>query len=316
VRGLLIVNPKATSTNERARRAIAATLRHEIDLEVETTTSRGHATELARSAAADGVDVVVVLGGDGTINEVVNGLLGPEPPSADELPLLALLPGGHANVLAGALGLERDPQKAAHEAVRLLSAGSIRTIGLGTAGSRWFTFNAGLGIDAEVVATVEDLRHRGLAASSATYVAGAVKTWVSTQRWSGPMAIDVEGNDGTLQQLDGVVFAIVQNTAPWTMLGERPLQASPGAHLDRGLDLVALASLSTPTTVRTLGSMLIGKGVVDGPDTTVVQDLRRIRIRSSRPMPLQVDGDLLGETDDLVLESHERALRVLSRPEV
>ena len=111
-----------------------------------------------------------------------------------------------------------------------------------------------------------------------------------------------------------MVFAIIQNTAPWTMLGERPLHASPAADLDRGLDLVALATLSTPTTMRALGSMLTGKGVVDGPDTSVVTDLDRIRIRSSRPMPLQVDGDLLGETDDITFRSVPHALRVLADP--
>ena len=311
----MIVNPNATSTNDRTRRTITTTLRHELDLEIATTKERGHATELARQAVHEGVDYVVVLGGDGTVNEVVNGMLGDEPPPADELPILALVPGGHANVLANALGIARDPLKAATQVVDLIRNERITTIGLGKAHARWFTFNAGLGIDAEVVATVEDLRDRGLAASSAAYVAGVVKTWVSTERWSGPMAIDAEHSDGRVEQLDGVVFAIIQNTAPWTMLGERPLQASPGARLDRGLDLVALASLSTPTTVRTLGSMLTSKGVVDGPDTSVVPDLRRLRIRSSRPVPLQVDGDLLGETADLTLTSVPNALRVLADPQ-
>jgi len=314
MRALVIVNPNATSTNERARRTISATLRHELDLEVETTKERGHASELAAQAVTNGVDLLLVLGGDGTVNEVVNGMLGQHPRPASELPILGLIPGGHANVLASALGIVRDPVKAAHQVIELVRADSVRTIGLGRADDRWFTFNAGLGIDAEVVATVEDLRDRGLAASSAAYVAGVVKSWVSTERWSGPMVIDAEHADGSVQQLDGVVFAIIQNTAPWTMLGERALQASPTAALDRGLDLVAMASLSTPTTVRALGSMLIGKGIIDGPDTTVISDLTGIRIRSSRPMPLQVDGDLLGETADLRLVSVPKALRVLAEP--
>ena len=159
MRALLVVNPKATTTTERGRDVLVRALRSEVDLAVEYTQRRGHAAELAPRAASDGYDVVVTLGGDGTVNEVVNGLLrdGPGP----TVPALAVVPGGSTNVFARALGLPKDWTEGTGVILEALHTGRVRTVGLGRADDRYFTFCAGLGLDAEVVRKVERARLRG-----------------------------------------------------------------------------------------------------------------------------------------------------------
>lgn len=145
---MLIANPKATSTSRRARDILMRAFTGDLDLVLAETGHRGHATELARQAAVDGYDVVIALGGDGTVNEAVNGLLA-EGPSPD-LPALAVLPSGSANVFARALGLPDDPIGSTRAVLEALRAGRHRTVGLGTArhpggAERYFTFCAGWG---------------------------------------------------------------------------------------------------------------------------------------------------------------------------
>src|SRR5688572_16073193 len=143
-RSLLVVNPSATTTTPRTRDVLIAALSRDLDVEVVTTQGRGHATEVAHKASADGVDLVIALGGDGTINEVVNGLLAdaPEHRPADSVPALGIVPGGSANVLARTLGLPRDPVEATGALLAAIRDETSRQIGLGRVGERWFTFSA------------------------------------------------------------------------------------------------------------------------------------------------------------------------------
>src|SRR5438552_15047920 len=159
MRALLVVNHKATTTSGRVRDVLVQALRSQVDLRVVHTERRGHAAALAEQAAADGLDVVVALGGDGTVNEVVNGLLAHGVPETG--PALAVVPGGSTNVFARALGLPGDWVEATGVLLEALRANRYRLIGLGRADDRYFTFCAGLGLDAEVVARVERARHHG-----------------------------------------------------------------------------------------------------------------------------------------------------------
>ncbi len=157
------MNPNATTASAAARTVLTSALSSRLDLTVAHTDRRGHATELAEAARRDGMDLVVVLGGDGTLNEVVNGLLGP-PAQHDDArgthrPALAVVPGGSANVFAKALGISTDPIEATEQLLEAITAGHRRSLGLGHTEDRWFLLNAGLGWDAEVVHTVEG--HRG-----------------------------------------------------------------------------------------------------------------------------------------------------------
>jgi len=161
VRALLIVNPHATSTTPLRRDVIASALSSAVELDVVQTRYRGHATGLAAQARNDGFGLVLTLGGDGTVNEAVNGILGDAAASAalggtaDDIPALAALPGGNANVFTRAAGLPADPVDATGQVLQALAEGRYRRVGLGLAGDRYFTFHAGLGLDAEVVRAVD-----------------------------------------------------------------------------------------------------------------------------------------------------------------
>src|SRR5438046_8401837 len=145
MRALLVVNHKATTTSGRVRDVLVQALRSVVDLDVTHTRERGHAASLAERAAADGVDVVVVLGGDGTVNEVVNGLLAHGIPGHG--PALAVVPGGSTNVFARALGLPADWVEATGVLLEALRDGRYRTIGLGRADGRYVPRLAGGGVE-------------------------------------------------------------------------------------------------------------------------------------------------------------------------
>jgi len=306
VRALLIVNPHATTTTKVRRDVIVHALASELDLEVVQTRYRGHASSVAAAAARDGYDLVLTLGGDGTVNEAVNGLLEAHPPPG--APLLAALPGGNANVFARALGLPADPVDATGQILASLLDGRSRTIGLGLADGRYFCFNAGLGLDAEVVRVVEGLRARGQTLSAALYVWTAARQFLSVTNRREP-ALTLE-RDGT-PAMDALFLGIVSNTSPWTYLGQRPVNASPKAGFDTGLDLFALRRLSTLGTLNALRQMLGRDGGPAGRYVVNLHDQPALTFRASRPVAFQVDGEYMGEREHVILRSIPNALRVL-----
>jgi diacylglycerol kinase family enzyme len=314
VRALLIVNPRATSTTPLRRDVIARALASAVDLAVMETRYRGHAARLAATAVEAGHGLVLTLGGDGTVNEAVNGIVGAR--RADRggtgpagLPVFAPLPGGSANVFTRALGLPADPVDAAGQIISSLSAGRERSIGLGLAGDRYFTFNAGLGLDAEVVRAVEALRALGRPATPLLYVRMALRQYYRiTDRRHPALRIDRDGQPGV-----GPLFlGIVSNTAPWTYVGRRPVHASPQARFDSGLDVLALRSLRTPGTLRTLRQMLSGSDRPPrGRHVISLHDEAALTIRADRPVAFQVDGEYVGEREQVAFRSVPDALRVI-----
>src|SRR5439155_5395233 len=187
MRALLLVNPKATTTSARTRDVLVRALRTEVDLRVEYTRRRNHATTLAAEAARDGLELVVTLGGDGTVNEAVNGLM-TVGDSAEERPALAVVPGGSANVFARALGLPKDWTEGTGVILEALREGRTRAIGLGRADDRYFTFFGGLGIDAEVVRRVERARLRGRTSTPWLYLRTTVTQYfLETERRNPPL---------------------------------------------------------------------------------------------------------------------------------
>ena len=308
MRALLIVNPYATSTTAVRREVITHALASELDLDVVQTRYRGHAAHVAEGAAREGFGLVLTLGGDGTVNEVVNGILRARPPGADGAPLLAALPGGSANVFIRALGLPVDPVDATGRILRSLPAGRTRTIGLGLAdGSRYFCFNAGLGIDAEVVRVVEGLRARGRGASAALYVRTTVRQFTTvTNRREPALTLERDGQPA----MDGLFLGIVSNASPWTYLGQRPVNASPRAGFDTGLDLFAMRRLGTLRTLNVVRQML-GDGGPAGRHIVSLHDQDALTFRAARPVAFQVDGEYVGEREQVMLRSIPNALRVL-----
>ncbi|HLV57886.1 MAG TPA: diacylglycerol kinase family protein [Natronosporangium sp.] len=302
MRALLVVNPNATTTSERSRSVLVRALRSEVTLDVAYTRARGHATALATDAVAAGFGLVVAHGGDGTVNEVVNGLMAA--PVTDR-PALAVVPGGSTNVFARALGLPADWGEAVGAILEALRDSRGRTVGLGLADGRYFTFCAGLGIDAAVVRRVERARSHGRTSSPALYVrATAGQLLVGANR----STLTVDAPDAKDEAFAAV---IVQNTAPWTYLWGRPVHLSPEASFDRGLDVVALRRARSPAVARLLARMVVGRPVPRSRQLMCWQDLDQITVRSTGPVPFQLDGEYLGEREEVRISASPSALRVL-----
>jgi diacylglycerol kinase family enzyme len=342
VRALLIVNPHATSTTRGRRDVIVRALASAVDLEVVQTRYRGDATRLAATAASDKFGLVMTLGGDGTVNEAVNGLLGgtawawtprsvdpaqpaetcaapssddgdqpgsTQPPDASDLPALAALPGGNANVFTRSLHLPTDPVDATSRLIEDLAAGNERCIGLGTANGRYFTFNAGLGLDAEVVRAVEGRRAHGRTLTPALYFRTALRQYYQVTDRRHP-AITMREPTGLVA--GPVYLCIVSNSAPWTYLGRRPVNTNPDASFDTGLDLLAFRHMGTIGTMRTLRQMLVERdGPPRGRSVVAGHDLAEIRLAADRPVAFQLDGEYMGEVEEVRLRSVPYALRVI-----
>ena len=304
MRALLVVNPMATATTPAVRDVLAHALASEIKLDIVQTEARGHATSLARQAVLDGLDVVVALGGDGTVNEVVNGLLSQGPMTG--IPALAVVPGGNANVFARALGLPASPVEATSHLLEALAQGRRRSVGLGLADDRWFTFCAGMGMDASVVRRVERKRADGRRASPALYVRQGLKQFFLSERRTLTMVAHPEHGEP-----EPIGLALVCNTTPWTFLGPRPVVPCPEASFDTGLDLFALRRLGTFTTLRHLRQILSSHPRPRGRAVLGLHDQAGFRLTADRPTPLQVDGDDLGDRTEVVFRSVPRALDVV-----
>ena len=301
---LLLVNESASSVTPRSRVVIQKALAADHDVTLAETSRRGHATRLAQGAAADGVDVVVVLGGDGTLNEAANGL-------ARTACALAPLPGGSTNVFARTVGLPNDPIEATGVLLDALARRSIRRVGLGSVNGRYFLFHTGVGFDAAVVEQVE--RRAGLKryAGQPLFVFAGFDTWIRHYDRSRPR-FAVHHADGAV--IDDAYLTIVLNTNPYTYLGNRPLNLAPEATLDRGLASVTLRTMAFARTMRIIASAF-GSGAVLRRSRWVDHrtDLEALTVRAYGPVPYQVDGDHLGDTEQLDFR-HEPAVLDLVLP--
>ncbi|MFV2021264.1 diacylglycerol/lipid kinase family protein [Micromonospora sp. LOL_023] len=315
MRALLVVNPKATTTSERTRDVIVRALRSQVDLSVEYTRRRGHAVALARQAARDGFDVVVTLGGDGTVNEAVNGLMTSAPAldqlpdsAADRLPALAVVPGGSTNVFARAVGLPPQWPEATSVLLEGMRTGRFRRIGLGRADDRYFTFCAGLGLDAAVIRQVERARLRGSKSTVGLYLRSTVSEFfIGMDRRHPALRLDRPG-EPTEENLATVV---IQNTAPWTYLGDRAINPNPEASFDLGLDVMAVRRLRVPSTTRTLAQVSARRPDPRGRQIRRLHDLSEFTISATRPLAFQLDGDYLGERLKVRFTAIQSALRVV-----
>lgn len=310
-----MVNPKATTTSERARDVLVRALRSEVDLSVRYTRRRGHAMDLAREAAEEGVDLVVSLGGDGTVNEVVNGLMAAEPPTfrtgdtpAERLPAMATVPGGSTNVFARALGLPREWPEGTSMILEGLRLGRSRTIGLGRADDRYFTFCGGFGIDAAVIRRVEQARKRGRVSTPALYFRStAAQYFVGSDRRHPAITLERPGEPAEAE----LATVIIQNTAPWTYLGEREINPNPEASFDLGLDVLAMRQLKVASTALTVTQFFSRTPDPHGKQVLRLHDVAEFTLLSARPQPFQLDGDYLGEREKVRFTSVPAALRVI-----
>ena len=312
MRGLLVVNPRATTTSPRVIDVIVHALSDEVNLDVTVTTHKGHGILLGEAARQQGLDVVVTLGGDGVVNEVVNGILSSD--GGGPVPLLATVPGGSGNVFARALGLPTDAVEATGLILERLRTGGSRVIGLGTANDRWFVANAGLGLDAEIIAAMEGQRKAGHAATPTRYLRTALDQYLRRTDRKEPALTLTRGAraDHPAERLPGVFAAVVQNTSPWTFFGTWPINPCPDASFDAGLDLFAIRRMHLPTglivTRRLLTSRAGGSargGIVSWHDQS------EFTLTAQRPIDFQIDGEGMGAVTEVVFRSHPRALRVV-----
>jgi diacylglycerol kinase family enzyme len=303
VRGLLIVNRHATSMTATVTDLAVRSLAGLVDLDVERTQYRGHARELAAESDAD---LVIVHGGDGSINEAVNGIMS----RTNGRPQVAVIPGGGANVLARALGLPLDAAAAIRQLREALAAGRHRTIGLGRAADRYFTFSAGLGIDAEVVREVDRMRAQGRRESVALFLRAMVRQYYrGTDRHRPALRLERDGEP----PINGLFMTIITNRSPWTYFRGRPLLPVPNPDFNSGLDLLALRRIRLTTILNAVGQMLyVRSRPAHGRDMLSVLGSESLTLRSARPIALQADGEYLGETEAVTFEFVPHALRIVA----
>ena len=299
---LLLVNSSASSVTARARVVIQKALSADHEVTLAETTRRGHATRLAMGAAATGTDVVVVLGGDGTLNEAANGLAGTET-------ALAPLPGGSTNVFARQLLLPDDPTEATGVLLDALERGSIRSVGLGNVNGRYYLFHVGVGYDAAVVEQVERRAALKRYAGHALFAYAAFDTWFRHYDRTKPH-FSVHFPDGSV--VDDAYLTIVLNTNPYTYLGNRPFDLAPEATLDRGLVAVSFRTLKTGRFLPLLASALsTGARMRRSKAVDYRTDVTALTVRGFGPVPYQVDGDYLGDIETLEFRHDPDVLRLV-----
>jgi diacylglycerol kinase family enzyme len=303
-RMLVIVNPYATTVSDRLKNLVVYALRGRYEVTAVDTEARDHATELCREAAAEGYDVVVAFGGDGTVNEAANGLVGSRTP-------LSCLPGGRTNVYCRMLGIPTDVVDATEHLLGLAHDWHPRPVDVGVVNDRYFLFSAGVGLDASVVAQVDAHPRLKARLGEWYYAWTGIRTFNRHYLFRPPrLEADLGG-----ERVAGVT-AIIQSGDPYTYFGERAVHMGEGATLHSGdlsgIVLKRASPIDIPTiTWRALSSRFrIARHRRVHPFTGL-QGLQVVS-RDERPLPLQVDGDYIGEVKEAVFASRSDAMLVLA----
>jgi diacylglycerol kinase family enzyme len=293
----------------RERDVLAHSLGSETGLEIAETEHRGHAAALACRAMRNGTDVVVALGGDGTVNEVINGLLTDGVHSG--VPALGVVPAGSTNVFVRALGIPNDPIEATGALLESLRTGARRAVSLGVADDRYFCFAAGLGFDAQVVHGVERKRRQGRRSTHVLYARVGVREFFAADRRRPKLRVELP--DGS--HLDEVYFAIVANVDPWTYVGNRPLRPTPEVSIDSGLDVYARRRMGTPGMLFSIARLSGDHPRIGRRGAYLVHDLDRLTLVADEPLPFQMDGDALDFREKVTFRSVSQAIKVLGIPD-
>ncbi len=304
-RMLVIVNPYATTVSDRLRNLVVYALQSRYSVEAIDTEKRDHATQITREAASEGYDVVVAFGGDGTVNEAANGLVGSDTP-------LFPLPGGSTNVWARTLGIPNDVVDATEHLLRIADDFRPRRVDLGRVNGRHFVFASGVGLDASVVERV-DAHPLRKARYGAWYYSAAGIGIFSRRYLRRPPIVRVRAGD---RELTGVTV-IVQNSDPFTYFRQRPVRVAEGAALDSGSLAVAVLRRATPLELPTLIPRLLAASsdsVLGHRQVESLPDLDGLRVEAvdDRPFPVQVDGDYIGEFESVEYAAVPAALTALA----
>lgn len=331
MRILLICNPNSTSQNEALFRQIIPVLRDidGVEMLVKNTHYPRHAEEIVSGLTRDDFDAIVAVGGDGTVNEIINGMLGPVElddngrvnpdslPAPEDLPALAIIPTGSANVFVRALGFPASPVEATHVLARLLQRRLTRKICLGTWNERWFAVNAGFGLDADVLARVDRAREKGFSATPLRYVSVAIRAYLRARVTPPKITVDAKAKDGKELHVKDAPLMLASNTNPWTFLGPLPVVTNPENSFSQGLGLFGLTELGGITG-------LVGMLHMAGADkrrwlnklttanTIEFDDSETVTLSTHEPRRFQADGESEGKFDHVHLTTVADAIEVFA----
>lgn len=281
---MLISNPRAGSVSQRRRDVIAKALSADFKLDVVDTARRDHAQELSRGAASDGFDAVIAFGGDGTVNEVAQGV-------ACTDVAFGILPGGTTNVMARSLGIPDDPVEATSFLASRMRIGQTKRINLGQLGERYFLFSCGIGLDAEVVRRVEADPRRYGPGREWRFLKHALVAGATSYRSTIPKMKLTVGDEEPFETL----FSICCNSRPLTFFKKLPMDVCPQAHLDEGLDFFALSKVRFPTIPRIIWSTYVSRSHPRWRNGRYFHDASSATFEAYEPLPVQVDGDYIGQ---------------------
>jgi diacylglycerol kinase family enzyme len=309
-RMLIIVNPYATTVSDRLKNLVVYALQGRYDVEAVSTQAQNHATEIGREARDGGYDVVVAFGGDGTLNEVANGLAGTDVP-------VSVLPGGSTNVVCRTLGIPNDVVDATEHLLGLADDFRPRRIDLGLTGGRYFVFSCGMGLDASVTKRVD--ARPGLKATAGPYY----YTWATISAFyrryaRNPVGLHVESEG---RELDGIT-ALVQNSDPYTYFASRPIRICEGVEFGDGTLAAAVLRRGAQRDVVTLIPRLLGQrlSAAQHRQIQMLEGVHEMRVTSTSadsdgrplPFPIQVDGDYIGEQSRVDIRVEPGALTVVA----
>ena len=297
---MFIANPRAGSVSVRTREVMLKALEADFKVEDVETAARDHASVLAHDAVERGFDAVIAFGGDGTINEVAQGLVGSNV-------ALGILPGGSTNVMARSLGMPTNPVEATSYLAQRLRSGTRRRINVGRADERYFLFSVGMGLDGEVVKRVEENPEGKRDHGEWLFLWNAIKAGLGRYRGIDPL-ISMRVDGGSEERL---VLAISCNGRPFTYFKRFPVDVCPKARLDGGLDVFGLKKVTTASVPRIAWAVLVSRGHLGWKSGTYHHDVRSIDLTADEPLPVQVDGDYIGEWSSARIRLIPDALDVL-----
>lgn len=294
-RALLIVNPYSTHVTGKRVTEVARALGEHVELDVRFTQAPGHALELAADASAADIDAIVVFSGDGTYNEALNGADGRTP--------FGFLPGGGTSVFPRALGLSRDPVEAARTVGEAIAEGRTKRISLGAVNGRRFSFSAGIGFDAEAVRRLDGLGRKP---------GGARPGDLAFMRMVTQMLFERRGRWEPQLEIEGVgraAFVLVANCDPYSYAGSVPIRVAPDARFEAGLDFAAPKRVRARDVPRLVATIV--RGTQDETREWRGHDLDRLVVHCDVPLPLQSDGEDLGDIEQATFEARRDAIAVL-----
>jgi diacylglycerol kinase family enzyme len=300
----LIVNPTATGVRGPVMDAVVAQLERVCELEVAETQAAGHAVDLAREVESG---AVVGVGGDGTANEVANGV-GPGV-------LVGVVPAGASSVFARHLGFPRDTVGAAGMMAEAIRLEATKLVGLGVADDRRFTFAAGLGLDAEATAAVDRLRWEGASHDRPgdLKVLQAALRILREEGFALHERMTIRTARGSVHRAS---YVAVANQHPYTFFGRVPVQVAPRAGFEHGLDVVFARELRRRDLWRLPVYTLLWPRHARRGSSRVgyLHDLDDFWVACDVPTAIQIDGEYLGQRDRVHFRYERDAIRVFVPP--